>query len=83
MPASRDPSMLPVKKLTESHQEFMDRCIADPNMQLTYPEPAQRAALCMNQAGMRPKVGGDADHGVAEEAAPEIRLSATVNIIWE
>ncbi len=60
MPASRDPTMLPVKRLEETHQAFMDRCMSDPNMQTAYPEPAQRAALCLNQAGMRPKVGGEA-----------------------
>jgi hypothetical protein len=80
MPATRDPSMLPVKRLEESHQQFMDRCMTDANMLATYPEPSQRAALCLHQAGMKPKVGGDADLDIGPENPHQIRLSGSITI---
>jgi hypothetical protein len=81
-PGSRDPSRLPVKQLTETHQEFMNRCMDDPVMLSEYPNPSQRTAVCMGQSGVNPKVGGAAPDEDVEARRKEVRMSGKVNFKW-
>jgi hypothetical protein len=70
----------PKKRPNELQQDFMDRCMSDPVMMTTFFEPSQRAAVCMEQSGMKPKVGGEGEQDVGERENPPIRLSGRVNI---
>jgi hypothetical protein len=79
MPASRDPSRLPVPRSDETHQSFLDLCMSSPEMLVDYPEPAQRASLCFNQMGVKPKVGGSATgQEVGKKLPCEIQLAGKV-----
>lgn len=40
---------MPTPRSNESQQEFVSRCIGDPEAQSTFPDPSQRAAFCYSQ----------------------------------
>jgi hypothetical protein len=40
---------LPIKKPTETRDEFISRCINDPKMKKEFPSTKQRAAVCFVQ----------------------------------
>jgi hypothetical protein len=44
---------LPQRKPGESHEAFIERCMADPVMVQEFPDAAQRRAVCEGQAGVR------------------------------
>ncbi len=44
---------LPQRKSTESHDEFIARCMGDPGMVDEFPDAAQRRAVCERQARLR------------------------------
>lgn len=44
---------LPQRKPGEGHDEFIERCMADPVMVKEFPDAAQRRAVCQRQAQMR------------------------------
>lgn len=44
---------LPKRKADESHEQFIERCMADPVMVNEFPDAAQRRAVCEQQARVR------------------------------
>lgn len=40
---------LPTPNSGETHDHFMQRCMANPTMREEFPNPSQRAAVCENQ----------------------------------
>lgn len=51
---------LPIKKKSETEQEFISRCLADDMVQKDYKDQKQRAAVCYSQYDRRMKNKGEA-----------------------
>ncbi len=44
---------LPTRNVDESHDQFIERCMADPVMVREFPDAAQRRAICQRQANVQ------------------------------
>ena len=51
---------IPTKKIDESSEQFMSRCMSDEIMNSEFSDPKQRAAICNNQFKERKKQKGTA-----------------------
>ncbi len=49
---------LPTRNVDETHDQFIERCMADPVMVREFPDAAQRRAICQRQAKVKVHADG-------------------------
>ena len=73
---------LPERSSDETHEQFIDRCMANPTMIEEFPDAAQRRAVCEGQA--KPAKGEASDSAVGQDGGQirpgEITMTATMQI---
>jgi hypothetical protein len=70
---------LPKPKKGESHEKFIDRCMADAVMNREFPDAAQRRAVCEKQAGGERAEGMEALSLLCEPGALKIEAAAELD----